>query len=221
MTERYITGAIVGGLVGLLAGCGGGGGASVPSDPAGSTTWKVYTTRGNTVRLEDQPGGGVAYDLPSDQNHPMGYVLRDMSRREQGGQTLEAHVTISGTGTIEPTNYDQDCTGRDPELSIMIQRQGDDWTASEGNTEFYRWWSRDSRIMEPGADMTWNLSLMPSADWYSVYGKTAFDYPEQFNAAVRSGAHVGVTHGGCGAAGHGVYVHDGDARVTIERLVIQ
>lgn len=205
----------------LLTGCGGGGGADVPSDSAGSQRWSVTTTRGNTVKLEDQPGGGVAYDLPSDPAHPMGYVTRSVSRREQAGSMIEAHITVTGDGVVHPVNGDADCAGQEARLALYIQRQGDDWLASEGTTEFYRWWWNPREPMQPGAAIEWSVPLMPSPGWYSVYGKNAADYPDEFKAAVRSAARVGVTHGGCGAAGHGVYVADGSARVTIESLTIR
>lgn len=199
-----------------LAACGGG--ASVPSDNGGSTLYTVYGSGQPVPRLTDLPFGGVKYRLPTDAAGRMGYVMRPVTETSRNEVTL--HVRVTGRGTVHPVNGDQDCTGQPAHAQVMIQREGDDWLAKEGTTEHYRWWARQPIPLEVGTDVTVTVSFADLDQWSSIYGKRATDYPEAFHDAIAHAERIGITHGGCGAAGHGVYAN-GNVSVTIERLTIQ
>lgn len=199
-------------LAAFLAGCGGGDDKPiVPAYSAGSTLWQVWTTKKNDIRFTDLPDGGVAYDIPTRADRPAGYVTRPVDDREPRNEVV-LRLRIEGHGVAQPVNGDADCMGHPATMQLYFQRRGDDWLAKDG-TEDYRWFHRERIPLTPGA-IDWTVPL-DQPGWSSVFSGTDV---RAFRDAVRNMAHIGVVHGGCGAAGHGAYTVSGTLRVTIERL---
>lgn len=205
----------------ILAACGGGGGgANVPHHTdVGSRIWSIFGSGKPPLRLHDLFGGGVAYDLRDTPEARAGYVVRRVDELDRG--EIEIILRVEGDGVADPVNGDRVCAGQPAEIAVYFQRRGDDWLATEGSTEFYRWWWRDRIPLEPGTEVALTLPLEPSTQWTSVFAKSALERPDKFADAVEQMRYVGVTHGGCGAAGHGAYAKSGAVRVEIERLDIR
>ncbi len=189
----------------------GTGNSQVHAYSAGSDVWRIWTTRERQPRLEDQLDGSVAYDMPTSEDRRMGYVMCDI---EELGDRITLEYTVEGDGTVRAYPDGTACDGVPAQLSIVIQRRGDNWGA-EGRYEHYRWWYRQRVDLTPG-DHSLTADLSDLTNWSSVYSTTAADDPEAFRDAVDNVARMGVTHGGGGCyAGHGAWVENGTARVVL------
>jgi len=136
------------------------------------------------------------------------------------GKSITIRYTIDVTGAPVfdyRTHDDNQVEPGFPGIArLMIQRKGDDWSAA-GEMQFYRFWSVEGcKELAPGTfEIT--ATLDPYL-WTSVYGVRGSDAPAEFAAALAEAESIVLTFGGGYFYGHGVYVHDGAARFTIESI---
>lgn len=97
-------------------------------------------------------------------------------------------------------------------LSLYIQQRGDDWRG-RGRTEFARWYSPNSRVVElaPGEH---ELTIRFDENWLSVMGSDRQRNPREFAAMLANAGVVGLTFGSPRARGHGVFA-TAPARFTL------
>lgn len=97
-------------------------------------------------------------------------------------------------------------------LALYIQQAGDDWNG-RGRTEFSRWYSPSSRLVElsPGEH---ELIVMFDENWRSVMGSNRQRNPRQFRTALANAARIGFVFGSRQAYGHGVFA-TAPARFTL------
>lgn len=158
--------------------------------PSGWVIGPVIRGKNKSINLPLRPketAGGWEIDLPSDAE--IHYVTK--SGRTEGGIRVVYRVTGDFYAPENP-QYPA-------EMSLHFQRRNDDWSASPGETEFYRWWSRQSFPMTAGtheAYVPFEMDL-----WTSVMGNTPSE--AMFKAALQDMARAGVTFGWRGGRGHG------------------
>jgi hypothetical protein len=106
--------------------------------------------------------------------------------------------------------------------TLYFQRKGDDWQASIGGTEYYRWWCTGlpggaiDLIAGEGTPQTLSCPL----DWHywsDVRGKQS---ELAFAQALADPSNVGITFGGDGGLGHGVAA-TGRAEFELTDFVMQ
>lgn len=172
----------------------------VPPTPTGDNWVFQYSSPGLAGSPADfdfpAAPGSVNYCV----RNPTGFAL---------GKKLSMAITITGTGTIIPTEGDPPAKVR-----FYMQRRGDNGSGV-GEYEFYRFWSNPGSIELKVGQFKLDVDLTPAGGWTSVYGKAAADNPTQFQALLNDLQYVGFTFGGM-FFGHGVRLKDGAAHFHLD-----
>jgi len=197
-----------------------------PPGPAGisleADQWNILYSRGMPLHPVADPIGWH-FDFPGTPGS-VHYVTTQVS----GYATTEINATINIEASFATifdfhTAPDNTCDAP-PSVRLFFQRKGDDMTASENNTEYYRWWSVPAHyVLYDGAAILKGDLTRPQ-DWTSVLGKRGDASPAAtalFKAAINDLANVGVTFGGGCFYGHGVFVRQGYAKFNMTAFTIK
>jgi hypothetical protein len=99
------------------------------------------------------------------------------------------------------------------QLSLYIQRRGDNWSARR-QFEHYRWYATPAnRVPLAPGEHEIALELDP-ANWKSLKMATGDEVPEQFHSTLADADRVGLLFGYNGGPGHGVFA-TGPARFRL------
>ena len=154
-------------------------------------------TKGVKLRMVN---GLPSFDFPQS-GKGVGYL---QWRKPKLSGTITARFKIEG-GPFVP----QEFPDRQATVTLVIQRKGDDWQASEA-TRAHRWYSRRVVPLEAGDhELTVPLDV---SHWGDVMGGQD---PAAFAAALRDVDNIALAFGSAGGRGHGVY---GAGRFTLLRL---
>jgi hypothetical protein len=128
---------------------------------------------------------------------------------------ITVSLEITGVDPVFDFHTNPNNTGTAPSaVRIMVEHKND--TMYE---EFYRFWSRPScRTLGLGS-FTIVATLEPS-NWVSVFGKTGDQYTAEFFDTMQNAGHLCLTFGGGDFYGHGVFVPQGSARVTVKGVTL-
>ncbi len=131
-------------------------------------------------------------------NPPIGYVHRGSGGSILPYKVMRIQYNITGDGQLIPNDNDKPPA----RLALYFQRQYDDWQATPGKTEMYRWWSNTRTPLVLGPT---TIEIPLTGDkWKSVNTITGTMNPSMFSKAKEKCARIGFTLGGVGSAGHGV-----------------
>ncbi|MEO1922379.1 MAG: hypothetical protein ABGW84_10905 [Sphingomonadaceae bacterium] len=89
-------------------------------------------------------------------------------------------------------------------VSLVIQRQGDNWSA-RGRYEHYRWYSPSAAVQQITPGVHQMAVSLNDPRWTSVYGKAAGAHPADFREALENASRVGLVFGSTSGRGHGVF----------------
>ena len=143
-------------------------------------------TQGVTLRMVN---GLPAFDFPT-QGRGVGYLQR---RRPELGGAITVRFRVEGGPFTAQEFPDRQAT-----VTLVIQRKGDDWQASEA-TRAHRWYSRQVVPLEAGEHV---LSVpLDVSHWGDVMGGQD---PAAFAAALRDVDNIALAFGSAGGRGHGV-----------------
>lgn len=176
--------------------------------------WTISHTTGATTKAAKGADGLFYFDFPKDPQS--NNYITTVSPKLAVGQTLRLKFSITGTGKILP----HEPNSGPARLRLMLWRQGDDLSGLSLTTEFYRLWSTDVQI--PGAGDYELAVKLYSTLWTGVWGKPAPDTGKYttFPDVLANIALIGFSLGSS-SAGHGCYVADGDARLTIKSYAVE
>ena len=137
------------------------------------------------------------------------YLVRSYSGSLVNGLEVTYKIDITGTPVFDfHTNPNNDVPGTGT-VTLYFQRRGDNL-----EYEHYRWFATtDAKELAEGTH-TITVPLDPSR-WVSVYGKRGDTVLADWQAAINDVGAVGMVFGGGYFAGHGVFVHEGTATMTI------
>jgi hypothetical protein len=167
----------------------------------------------------DGTNAGFKFSIPVYPNQvdylmcePAGLALKDRIR-------IDYRIGTSGSAKFIP---DGKTAPKACSIHIMIQRDGDDLTASK---EDYRFWYSVGIPLVHGGTSTAPLSLYCPIDdltkWTNVFGKKASDRGNAFPTLLNNLWRVGMTFGGAGHYGHGVSVTGGTAGIYIYKYSVK
>jgi hypothetical protein len=152
--------------------------------------------------------GGFAFPHPTrEQGHI--HALVKPTRRVGNAIVLRYRIEADDGVTFHP----QEHPGAGGEISLMLQRKGDDYSA-KGEKAFYRLYGPTIQNLEPGEH---TLIVEPrSAGWTGVMGGTP-PSPAQWDDLLANLYCIHVCFGGRGGRAHGVFA-SGPARFTLVDL---
>ena len=103
-------------------------------------------------------------------------------------------------------------------VSLMFQRAGDSWSGKRH--EFHRWYAPAATVRQIAPGRGEIVVSLDDANWTSVFGRPASQFPEAFADALSRTERVGLVFGSSGARGHGVFA-TGPARFRLESFRIE
>jgi len=147
------------------------------------------------------------------------YITTPVNLNIDGKSSVEVGVKIECVGDpIFQYKLNPDNQGDKPaNVSIILQRQGDDMTASK---EYYRWWCEPSLVTLAAGEAIFTIPLSPS-QWISVFGKPGTENPEEFKTTLQNLGNIGFTFGGGSFKGHGVNIDKGEAKFSVTSMEIK
>lgn len=146
-------------------------------------------------------GAGWYFDFPTEPTSHVHYVQWFSPPPLSG--SIRVRLAVTGGGFV-PQEYPD----RPALVSLIIQRRGDNWQA-DTNTVSYRWFSRQSQVLEPGEyELTVPLDVSEWGDVYNVQDAA------RFAETLREVESIGLVFGSDGGRGHGVYA-TGPSRFTL------
>lgn len=155
--------------------------------------------------------GGWSFDFPgpSARNGHVNYVT--MPSRSLGGArriTMTYRIDAGRGVQFHPQEY----PGTPATMSLYFQVRGDNWTARD-QYRFARWYAPAEKVetLRPG---THTVSIDMDENWIAVVAFKRDTAPEEFRRALANASRIGLTFGGKGGRGHGVYA-TGAARFTL------
>lgn len=207
----YGFGASIGYVVFLkMLAKGGGGASATTSGTVAATGWSITNSSNMPAQMTPVADGTYFFDFPN--QNGVHYVV-ERAPSLQLGQLVTLSFNVSGGGTVLPVQ------GATAQVSLFMQRRGDNLTGS-GAYQQYRYWHQPAAPLVSG-DGTISCTLTPD-QWTDVFGTPGTDFPNQFADCVANAEMIGMTFGdpGAGAAGHGCYVANGQARFTLKSFTI-
>lgn len=180
--------------------------------------WEFSGSKG-LPRRPSQKKNGFTFAFPDATGH-VGYIITTdripvfrRGRFRKDDITLAIKITAS-EDIVFDRPYEADNTGTAPaSVRLLLQRNM--------NTNFGRWWSRDSIILTPGTHVL-SVPLNP-ANWSSVFGNTGNDSPaskKAFKNCLVEPINIGLTFGSGDRYGHGVHAAAGSATFEVLGLKV-
>ena len=170
------------------------------------------------------PVGRFELDFPQQPNGPsrdqpsVHYVYRKPAAGElTPGKHLVARFEVAGDAVLDAADG-----GGLPIVSLWLQRRGDDWSA-KGDYSCYRWWSSAVMPLVDYDGKTFELAVPLSYDAWIPVVSGERDEPQRralFLEALSKAEFVGLTFGGGGGRGHGVYAKQGEATFILKTLSV-
>lgn len=179
--------------------------------------------KNHSVGMPERPtidGTNVYFDFPTTSSKHVHYLQWFDAPSLVGAKEISIRFSVTGGGFIA-----QQFPQNPARVSLMIQRQGDNWSAY-GPMQSYRYFSRDRVVLAPG-EFTLTVPLDSTA-WADVYSNLdpatkkpmAADMVQlHFNAAIREMSNISILFGSHGGAGHGVYATQ-PSRFTIHEIKV-
>lgn len=161
------------------------------------------------------PNNGFKFDFPGIvyPNGEVHYVTQKPLAKLTNKVVVKGWITIA-PGTVFSSITKTNMTPGSGKARVYFQRKGDDW-GGLGNYQYYRWWYTGYIDVEANGAFTFTAPLSDAANWISVYGNNAAEYPAQRQAAIDNMDRIGLTFGGGGGYGHGLYITYGAAKFEV------
>lgn len=174
--------------------------------------WSITNSVGMPQQMTPASDGSYFFDFPSQGQGSVHYVVKPAGSL-QVGQLVTMQFNVSGSGTVTPVQ------GTTAQVSLFMQRAGDNLSGA-GAYQQYRYWH--SAVPLVNGDGSISAALNPD-QWTDVFGESGSAHETGFRDCVAQAEMIGMTFGdpGAGAAGHGCYVSNGNARFTLKSFTVQ
>jgi len=190
--------------------------------PLDASKWNITHSPGMPAN-PTQEGTGWSLNIPVG-TETLGatsihYISTPVNINIDGKSSIEVGVNIETVGDpifqykLNPNNLGD----KPANVSIILQRQGDDMSAS---MPYHRWFCEPSLVTLAAGAATFTIPLDPS-QWISVFGLKGTENPSEFKAALQNLANIGFTFGGGSFKGHGVNIDKGEAKFSVTSMEIK
>ena len=197
------------------------GSPTSPTPPPTPLTLSLQTSGWQTLGSPDpyplsNDNAALALDFPNS-GGSINYLFASRAVREIRG-TLVVSLRVDTTGPVvfeflsEPSNC-----GIPASVRPMI------WANGNGSSANDRWWSNPRSYALASGAATVSVPIS-SESWSNVngtYGNASTAVGIEFSRAVRNVSSLGLTFGGGCSFGHGVFVRNGTARLTLTEFAIR